>query len=84
MKQIVSYERGFVGQLVRVLFWGFNAVMVVAITVFLAIAEPQNDMATVTMAVAIGLMLVLWFIGFVILGGMMMFTRRKVFVTLDE
>ena len=84
--QVEKRKRGIFGWIVASVFWGFNILMTVWITIGWAVLETtmQAEEDEITQAgVAIGgaigtyMLLSLWFSGAVILGLMMFFTRGK-------
>ena len=78
------YERGVFAWVCRILFWCFNILMVLTLLISLVLMEPQNDHAVIGMGLWLLLLLVLWVIGFIILGGLMVLTRTKVIVTSES
>lgn len=75
-------KRSLFGVGVKVLFWLFNLLMlVVATALFLELIgpAPQNDAALVTLILKIifGLILLFWFLGDLVLGALMLFTKPE-------
>lgn len=83
-------KRGFIGKLFLVLFWGFNAIMALALFRGLtssarrlaeASTEAQQAGTAVGAAIGTGMILVIWAAGAVILGLVLLITPGKTVIT---
>ena len=86
-------DRSFFGKLVKWLFIIFNVIMIIWLVAGFAAAgesvnsginEAERAGAAIGSTLGIGIILVFWAIGDVILGLLVLLTRRKKIITLDE
>ena len=84
--QIERRRRGFFGWIVAILFWGWQILMALwlfagfnsATTVYSGVhSDAARAGATIGVGLGVGFVLVVWVLGTVILGFMMMFTRGR-------
>ena len=92
--QIERRRRGVFGWIVAILFWSFNLLM--AVWIWLAFSATSSVMQTsasgaestgaaIGGGLAVTMILFIWFLGIVILGIMMLFTRgRKIIETVER
>lgn len=86
-------KRGVFGWIIAILFWGFNAMMVVWLIGGIGATSKQYAGATSEAAkagtaigatIGVGMVLSIWVMGAIVLGLMMLFTRgKKITVTKD-
>lgn len=86
-------DRTFFGKLVKWLFIVFNVLMLLWLlsgmfvagdSVDQAINDAERAGAAIGSTIAIGMIITLWALGDVILGLLVLFTRRKKIVTVEE
>ena len=90
---IQKRKRGPFGWLIAILFWGFNVLMAVWLFGAFGTTVEQYQSATTEAARAgtaigatlgVGMILVIWGLGAIILGMMMLFTRGKTVSITEE
>ena len=86
-------KRGVFGWIVAILFWAFNAFMLIAVIMGISSTTDQMDSAitdaeragtAIGATLGLGMILSVWFFGAVILGIMMLFTRGKKITITEE
>lgn len=91
--QVEKRKRGIGGWITAILFWGFNALMALALFAGLdgagdsireGASEAERAGAAIGTTIGAGFILTIWALGAVILGMMMFFTRgKKVIITTE-
>lgn len=91
--QTVTRQRSFFGKLVKWIFIGFNLLMIFWLITYWAdiggmVGDSMSDAeaagAAIGGTIGTGLLLMIWVLGDIILGIMVLLTRGKTIVTTDE